>query len=353
MLATSCDDGRLNTYVMAKQPFNEWTSGDDHWQFMNDEYEAMVVWAPYWDRRLSSYDDVRVYKNAYAVKVDSGSDTRSKDNPDWILRDETGQPVYIDFACTGGCPQFAGDIGNPAFVQDWIDDLRETVQRGYRGVFIDDVNLLWRFSDSTGDRSIKPIDPRTGQVLTLEVWNRYLVEFLETVRAAFPDLEIWHNGLWYADSPGFTDPLADRQILAADVVQLERGMNDRGLVGGTRKFGMQTFMSYIDRVHALGRNVALLDENAVDEAGQWFNIAGALLVNNGGDYVSTEDWDFISPDRTFGGFDIDLGTALGPRRVVDGTIQREFTGGLVIMNEPKSPPSPSNSRKRGSRRAVS
>jgi hypothetical protein len=54
--------------------------------------------------------------------------------------------------------------------------------------------------------------------------------------------------------------------------------------------------------------------------------------------VTTEDWPLISPTGLFEGFLTDLGHALGPRQIVDGTIQREFTGGLVVMNEPRSDP---------------
>jgi hypothetical protein len=163
-----------------------------------------------------------------------------------------------------------------------------------------------------------------------------MVEFVETVRATFPDIEIWHNAIWYSDSPGFDNELVSRQIRAADVIHLERGMNDPGLKSGTSKFGMQTFMNFIDRVHELGANVALLDTHADTLSEQWFNLAGYLLINNGDDLISTESWDLVSPDNFFEGFELDLGSALGERQIVDGTIQREFTGGLVIMNEPRA-----------------
>ncbi|MDW3219832.1 MAG: putative glycoside hydrolase [Acidimicrobiales bacterium] len=334
--AGCCGEGRLEIFVTAKSAFDVWTSGG-HWDWMNEHYDSMVVWEPYWDSRLDSYDDVTVYRDAYAIKTNTDKDRRSVDHPDWLLRDAAGDPVYIPFACNGGCPQFAADVGNPAFRDDWIARVQASVDRGYRGLLIDDVNMLWRFSDVNGG-DIEPIDPRTGAVLTLADWQRYMTEFMEQVRAAFPQLEIWHNSIWYADSPTFDNALVDRQIRAADVIQLERGMNDLGLKSGTSKYGMQTFMTFIDRVHANGAGVALLDENAVDIQGQWYNIAGGLLVNNGRDLVTTEDWDLIAPGGLFDGYLTDLGHALGPRAVVDGTIQREFTGGLVVMNEPRSDP---------------
>lgn len=329
-----CQEGDLDVYVMAKTPFNEWSSGG-HWPWMNANYESMVVWEPYWDNRLASFDDVNVYRNAYGIKVNSSRDTRAADHPDWVLRTSDGSPVYLDFDCAGGCPQYAADIGNPEYRAHWLGEVQRYVDSGYRGLYIDDVNYLWRFAGQFG-ADIEPINPRTGEPLTLAQWQNDMTEFVEQVRAAFPQIEIWHNSIWYVDSPDFDNPLVDRQIRSADVIQLERGMNDPGLKQGSSKFGMQTFMRFIDRVHANGTAVGLLDEHATNSRGHWFNIAGALLINNGNDLVTTEDWPVIAPTGFFEGFNVDLGNALGPRRVVDDTIQREFTDGLVIMNEPRA-----------------
>jgi hypothetical protein len=329
-------EGSLGIFVTAKSAFDRWTRDGD-WEWMNANYDSMVVWSPYWDSRLADYDDVTIYRDAYAIKVDPGKDSRSVDHPEWILRDASGDPVFIPWGCDEGCPQYAGDLGNPEFVDNWIAALRDSVELGYDGLLIDDVNLAWRFSDRRGD-TIEPIDPRTGLVLTLDDWQRYMAEFTERVRAEFPRLRIWHNSIWYVDSPAFDNEYVARQIRAADVIQLERGMNDRGLTSGTAKFGMQTFMSFIDRVHEAGASVALLDETATTMQEQWYNIAGALLVNNGSDLVTTEDWDQIAPGNLFSGFLTDLRDALGPRETIDGTIRREFTGGLVLMTEPDSEP---------------
>lgn len=330
-LEPCCGEGRLSLYVMAKTAFTGWTQGE-HWEWMDRHYDEMVVWDPYWESRLLHYDEVAVYRNAYAIKV-SGRDTRAVDHPEWILRSASGAPVYIPYDCDRGCPQYAADVGNPEYRAHWIETAAELLDAGYRGLYIDDVNYRWRLSGSRGE-DIVPVDPRTGEALTLADWRQYLTEFLEQIRAAFPDVPIWHNVIWYADSPTFDDPLIDRQLAAADVVQLERGMNDRGLEAGSGRYGMESFLAFVDRVHAQGTQVAMLDENAVDAGGQWYNIAGALLVNDGGDFVTTEDWDLISPTGLFPGFLTDLGDALGPRRIEDGTIRREFTGGLVVLRQP-------------------
>ncbi len=325
-----CSEGRPNVFVNARSAFDQWSSSG-HWDFFNANYDLMLVYEPYWDSRLQHYDDVIVYDNVYAIYVGS---EKAADHPEWILREADGSPVYIPWGCSGGCPQYAADISNPSYRQNFIDELAEVRDRGYPGLLLDDVNMLWRLGDENGDDAA-PIDPNTGQPLTLASWQQYLAQFLERIRAEFPDLQIGHNAIWYADSPSFENPYVERQIAAADIIELERGATDSGLVAGNGKYGFQSFLGFIDRVHGLGGNVVLLDESAESSEEQWFNLAATLLVNDGGDLVSTEQWSFISPEGFWSGFDTDLGHALGPRYLDGGLIRRDFTDGIVLLNEPE------------------
>jgi Hypothetical glycosyl hydrolase family 15 len=327
-----CGEGHLAVLVNAKSEFDEWTSGG-HWAWMNATYDSMVVWEPYWDSRLDDFNDVFVSRNAYAINVDVDQDPRSVEHPEWILRNSAGAPVYIPFGCSPICPQYAADVGNSAFRQAFIDDIADLVARGYPGLMLDDVNLAWRFSDRRGE-DIVPIDPRTGQALTLTDWQRYMAEFVELIRAEFPDLNIMHNTIWYVEPPDHDNTFVSRQITAADYLMLERGATDPGLVHGTSTFGMRSFLDYIDEVHALGTNVLLLDETATTVGDQWFNLVAGLLVNDGHDLVGTEDWDRINPEGFWSGFATDLGDALGPRYVHQGLHRRDFTDGIVLLNEP-------------------
>lgn len=335
-LGESDDEGRMGVLVNAKSEFDQCTAGG-YWAWMNQTYDSMVVWEPYWDSRLDEFNRVFVSRNAYSIKVDTSRDPRSIEHPDWILRDADGDPVYIPFDCTSRCPQYAADVGNPEFRQAMLDDIATLVRRGYPGLMLDDVNLDWRFSDQEGD-DIAPIDPRTGARLTLEDWQRYMAEFVEMIRSRFPDLKIMHNVIWYTEPPQNDNPYLSRQIAAADYLMLERGATDPGLVKGTGRFGMRTFLDYIDSAHALGANVLLLDETATTVNEQWFNLAAGLLASNGHDLVSTEDWDLISPDGFWSGFTTNLGRALGPRYVDENLIRRDFTDGIVLLNEPGRDP---------------
>ncbi len=325
-------EGDIKVYANAKQELNQWTSGGN-WSSLRNSWDMALVYEPYWDSRLSQFDDVLAYIDLYAIYTDTGRDRRSIDHPEWVLKTAGGSPVYIPFDCNPNCPQYAADISNPAFRRDFIDRLKDLDARGYPAVLLDDVNMAWRFGTRTGGDT-KPIDPNTGAELTLDAWQRYVADFVTQIQRDVPGLRIAHNPIWYVDSPDFNDPEITRQLDNADLVQLERGATDAGLVAGTGRYGLQTFIRYIERVHRLGANVILLDETARSEREQWFNLAVGLLANNGGDYVGTEDLGYIRPDRLWSGFSTNLGRAEGRWRVDNGLLRRDFSHGTVYVNEP-------------------
>ena len=77
--------------------------------------------------------------------------------------------LYVAFACSGGtCPQYAADTSNPAFRQWWIGFVQSAISPGYKGVWIDDVNMLVEVSDGTGAQ-VFPVDPATGQPFVYQV----------------------------------------------------------------------------------------------------------------------------------------------------------------------------------------
>ena len=276
VVAAACT-GRAEVVAVANSSWDPITANPTQaeWQEMHDNYGRLIVYSPYWDSRLQHFDDVLVYFDAYAIYVSSDIEDQ---HPEWVMRQANGSPAYIDWGCTGGCPQYAGDLANPDFVAHQISRIQELVDKGYPGIKLDDVNMLARWSDRWGN-NLTPIDSRTGQPITLDAWRGYMADFVETIRATFPDLEIMHNVIWYSDSPGFSDPNIDRQIAAADYLMLERGATDAGLVRGSGTYGIQTFFDYVDRAHALGTNVLLLDQSD-GEANQQFNLAGTTVSSS-------------------------------------------------------------------------
>lgn len=326
--------GHLDLLLHAKAQFDPHTEPTDAatWTEMRATYDAMVVYAPYFDERVSLFGREFGYENLYGLKP---ADDRTIAHPEWILRTGNGNPVYIPFGCgaSGGCPQYAADIGNPGYQEEFLSVVGDLVDAGYHGLMVDDVNMLQRFSDRNGNW-LWPINPRTGAEMTLAEWRASVAALLERVRTQYPDLRIMHNAIWYSDSPTFDDRDIDRQIGAADFIMLERGATDRGLTGGDGKYSYARFIEFIERVHERGANVLLLDETATNDREQMFNLATALLINDGHDLVSTEDPDRIAPGSVWPGFEIDLGDALGTYER-DGAIwRRDFDDGIVVSHEP-------------------
>ena len=83
--------------------------------------------------------------------------------------------------------------------------------------------------------------------MTLEDWRRYFAEFMEEIRAAFPEAELGHNSIWYAGE--LENEFIQRQIAAADYFNFERGATDGGLRSGSGRFGFETFLRTVDFVH--------------------------------------------------------------------------------------------------------
>lgn len=319
--------GAVNFVRPAESYFDRYTSDGRHASFMNAKYWRMRAYGGYFDSRLDWYGDAWAYVNAYAIY--RGQEVAAA-HPDWILRDGAGNRLYIPFGCGGGtCPQYAGDIGNPAFREFWMDSAARTLAAGYRGLFIDDVNMWLNVGDGNGN-DVAPIDPRTGQPMTETAWRRYFATFMEEVRARFPGVEIVHNSVWFAP-PG---PEVDRQVRAADLIEVERGINDSGLTSGTGRWSLRNLFSYVDRMHQLGAGV-ILDSDASTVADREYGLAGYFLVSTGQDGLGNDIGG--RPDDWWAGYDADLGAAKGPRYDWQGLLRRDFERGTVLLNEPDAP----------------
>ena len=327
--AADGDTGRVHFMQVADSEFDVFTRDPSpaQRQWMRDHYTRMKTWSPYFDSRLDWYTNAWAYRDAYAIYRTSD---RATAHPEWILKDAGGNKLYIPFGCSGGtCPQYAGDIGNPAFRAAWLADARETMARGYKGLYVDDVNMSWRIGDGAG-RTAQAIDPRTGSAMSEATWQRYMADFMEEISAAFPDREIVHNAIW------FTRDNSDvrRQLRAADIVGLERGFNDAGLTNGDGRWSWRAFAALIDRTHADGDRV-LLDANAETHAERLYGLAGYLMVTNGRDLLGNGEGG--RPNDWWAGYDVELGNAKGKRYLSDGVWRRDFERGSVFVNEPGEP----------------
>jgi Hypothetical glycosyl hydrolase family 15 len=317
----------------ANSAFDPYTSNPTtaQQQWMRDHYARMLTYSPYFDSRTSWYPSAWTYLDAYALYVNDQAALVAA-HPDWVLHDAGGNMLYIPYGCSGTtCPQYAGDFGNPDFRSWWIGQAQQALSHGYAGLFMDDVNMDWRVGNGSG-ATVTPVDPRTGTAMTIADWRRYMAEFTEQVRQAFPTIEIAHNVIWYAGgSAGDTDPYIQRELKAANVVNLERGVNDGGITGGGGTFGYDTFLGYVDHRHASGQAVDF-DADASTEAATQYGMASYLLINDGSDLMGNT-WRSV-PDDWWSGYSVALGSALGARYSWNGMVRRDFQGGIVLVNEP-------------------
>lgn len=297
--------------------------------WINEHFYRMTGYSPWFNRNLSWYHRARVYDDAYAIYKGS---SLASEHPGWIVRDANGNKLYIPFRCSNGsCPQYAADISNPAWRSYFISTLKGTLAKGYIGVFVDDVDMWANTSNGSG-QLVAPIDHNTGKPMTDEVWRGYFVRFMEELRAATPGYEITQNQVWYvAGGPAVNARIA-QSMRQANCINIEFGVDDPGLTGGTGTLSVNSLLNYVDAVHSLGTAIDMGGDGTSLHELQ-YTLAGYFLVNNGSDLVTGNSSQTIT--NFWPGWSVKLGEAEGPRsRTAAGLFERKFTHGLVYLNEP-------------------
>jgi hypothetical protein len=326
--------GAVHFVRMADSSFDQYTSkpSPEQQAWLRAHVWRMGVWSPYFDAKTSWYPNGWVYDDSYAIY--NGGQLSSQ-HPEWILKDAHGNPLYIPFGCSGGtCPQYAADITNPDYRQSWINNLKAELAHGYKGVFVDDVNMNLQVGNGQ-EEHVAPIDPSTGQPMTENAWSHYMAHFMAEIRAALPaSVEIVHNAIWFAgEDAGTTNPDIKSEISSANYIYLERGVNDSGLTGGNGRWSLNSFFSYIDQIHTLGKGV-VLDGKADDPKGLEYNLAAYFLISTGNDAVSGGEQ---TPTNWWAGWNTNLGEATGPRYTWNNLLRRDYTGGIVLLDPPGAP----------------
>lgn len=330
-------EGDVRVFKFADRSFDRFTSapGPQLRGFIRERYTRLVAFSPYFDTRTSWYPDALSYQDLYAIYSDGRTDTADK-HPEWILRDDRGRRLYIPFGCENGtCPQYAGDPGNARFRRWWIDRAKAAIERGYRGIYVDDANMDMRVGDGRG-KDRRPVDPRTGGPMTDAAWRRYVSGFVRQLRRELPPrAEVVLNALWYAGEARDRDVDVRRQLAAADTIVLEHGVNDDGLQGGDGPWSVREFLRYVDRRHAEGKSIVMYGGGGLPHQRE-YGLAGYLLVSNGRDAYGNPEAG-TDPDRWWSGLDVSLGRARGVRYEWKGLIRRDFEHGMVLLNVPDAP----------------
>jgi Hypothetical glycosyl hydrolase family 15 len=292
-------------------------------------FYRMTGYSPWFDRNLGWYQRARVYADAYGIY--RGSTVASK-HPAWIVRDAAGNRLYIPFECAAGsCPLFAADISNGAWRSYYISKVRAAIAKGYSGVFVDDVDM-WANTSNGAGQLVAPLDHNTGKPMTDEAWRSYMVRFMEELRAAIPGREITHNSVWYAAGGPAASAQVAQAMRQANWVNIEFGVNDKSLGGGTGGHSLSSLLAYVDAVHALGASIDMSGSGSSPHELE-YTLGGYFLVNNGSDLVTGGNSQTVT--HFWRGWSVSLGEAQGPRaRSPEGLFERRFTGGLVYLNEP-------------------
>ena len=217
------------------------------------------------------------YIDSYGVHTNTALVTQ---HPEWIFRDQNGNKLYIPWGCKNGtCTQYAFDFSNPAYRAWFIAEAKTRLAVGYKGLWVDDVNLQLRTSDGSGTM-IRPIDRATNLPMTDIAWERYFAKFMTELREALPKAEILHNSIWYwGQGTVANDVYMQQEIKAANWINRERGVSDKGRTGDGGKWSIQAFFAFVDGVHSLGANI---DIQEFDFSGD-YGPAAYFLVSNGRD----------------------------------------------------------------------
>jgi len=299
--------------------------------FMRSHYWRVRGYTPSFDGALGWAPPSHVYVDLYALYPSRKRDRRiMRRHPNWVLRNAAGRRLYIPYGCDGDrCTAYAANPGSAGWRKRWIAHARRQVRKGYAGLFIDNVNLEMRVGDGAG-RPATPVDPRTEAPMTIAAWRNYVAGFTERIRAELPGAEIVHNAIWFTAR----DAAAARQARAADIVELERGCSDPGLVAGDGRFGIETFLSHIDWLHSLGASV-LLEPYGREAARREYDVACYFLISSGQDAMASAFQ--TDPGDWWRGWDVQLGAPLGGRYVWNDVLRRDFTNGYVLLNQPGQP----------------
>lgn len=318
--APTSDEGRVSTVFVTGSSTDALLNGfsDADWTWARDHWQRVYAYPPYSDRWMGKMPKAWAYQDSYAIYNPSQYAT---DHPEQIIKDAAGNKLFIPWGQRpdGSYPQYAADPGNAAWRQNYSDRVKAAAVKGY-GLYADDVNLDHVTVSGT------PVDPRTGQTMTLSAWDGYFAAFMQKVRADNPGIEIVHNCLWWAGNDGQSSSV-QAQIKAATHVSLERGFNDGNYDPGqfTRLF------AFIDLIHSWGVGAYHLSYDGSAQ-GATFNLGCALLVSDGNDFVSSPA-SLMSPSGWLPILDTDLGAAKGPRYSA-GTnkLRRDFARGFVLVD---------------------
>src|SRR5690349_18963908 len=102
----NASEGHINFYKHTGSADDVYTTNPTQAtiQFMNAHWPRLTTWSGYWDQgnKLSWYSNAWVYFDSYAIYSDPNNTFYAQllqQHPDWVLRDSSGNPLYINYDC--------------------------------------------------------------------------------------------------------------------------------------------------------------------------------------------------------------------------------------------------------------
>jgi hypothetical protein len=233
-----------------------------------------------------------------------------RDHPDWILKDASGADVHPP-----GHPGWVMfDISNPDYLAAWANTVETQLgSGGWTGVELVDAGNLPAWTNS-------PIDPNTGQDMTVSDHARYLAMAMAEVRGGLKS----NNFAVIALNQPFTiiDP---HQIASSDAVSVERGF---ARLQGTAWTSLYTYFEA-----ALDARVGawVWDGGKLDHQQRVFGLASYLLVSGLWSGYS------VLPGTERKLYELNLGVPAAVPIRQGGALVREFDSGAVAVNPGPAP----------------
>jgi hypothetical protein len=108
-------------------------------QWFQTHFWEMLEFPPTFNSELSWFPNASAYLDLWGIGT---GDPVAQAHPEWILKDQDGNWLYINYNCAGGaCSHWAGDFANPDFRAYQINLLTQYVNAGYPSIFLDNVDL--------------------------------------------------------------------------------------------------------------------------------------------------------------------------------------------------------------------
>lgn len=235
-----------------------------------------------------------------------------QEHPDWILRNEDGQPVHP--LRHPGWVLY--DFGNVDFQTAWANAMVADLQSegGWSGIDIADAG-------NDPDWTSEPIDPQTGKVMTDHDRIRYLAQALTLVT------NVMHiSGYNLIAQNGPPSIIEGDQIGSTDGVSV-----GTGFVGREGGSWVQLFDYFQEAVERYVGSWVWDDRQRLTRDESVFGLASYLLVSGPLSSYGVH-YDEANPI-----YQIEVGAPDAPATVIDGVYTRQFADATVAVNPGSTP----------------